>query len=270
MRSDERGEKSKTIAQAVNVSPQYWSQLAQGKGVLAADKLEILMDRLEFEPDEQVELRTLREIAKGRNPYSKYSALFSAQLMRLYGLEDGAHSIRSFENCVVPGLLQCEDYIRVLMKASVTISRPTEVEQRVQARLQRQRRLDEPSPLRLSVVIGEAVLANRVGGPDIHRQQLCHLRDLVDKYPETLDLRVIPFEEGTSIASLNSSTFHLLDFESARLPPVGWFESTVRGEITDDPDQVKTMEYLYEQVHKAAVGRDDTIKLIGQLASRIR
>lgn len=248
---------------------QYWSQLAQGKGVLAEDKLETLMDRLEFEPDERAELSSLRDIAKGRSPYSEYSALFSPSLMRLFGLEAGAQTIRSFENAVIPGLLQSEDYIRTLMKTTVSTGRPTEVEQRVQARLRRQQRLNGPDAVQLCAVIGQAALSYQVGGPEGHRNQLRYLLDLVDRHPDNLDLRVIPFEAGSSIAGLNTATFHLLDFESARLPTVGWVDFVAQGEIVENPTQVGELEYLYEQVHEIALDRDETIELIDKAASRL-
>ncbi|WP_306359987.1 helix-turn-helix transcriptional regulator [Nocardia sp. CC227C] len=267
-RADERGVKTGAIAKALDVSQQYWSALTRSRGTLSEDKLKILMNLLEFEPDEQAELLELRDVAKGRNPYAEYSALFNDQLMRYYGLEAGAQSIRSFESGVIPGLLQTEDYIRVLMKASVTTGRPTEVEQRVSARLRRQRRLDSSDPLELSVVMGQAALMYQVGGKDVQREQLRHVIALAERHPDTLDIRVIPYEAGGAIASLNSATFHLLDFKSARLPTVGWVESAAFGEIADDPKRVTALDYLYNQVQAIALDRKRSLELIDRVASQ--
>ncbi|MBB5914183.1 hypothetical protein BJY24_003050 [Nocardia transvalensis] len=267
-RADERGLKAGAIPKALDVSQQYWSKLTRGRGVrgtLSEDKLTTLLNLLEFDADEQAELLALRDVAKGRNPYAEYSALFSEQLMRFYGLEAGAQSIRSFENSVVSGLLQTEDYIRALMKAIVTTGRPTEVEQRVSARLQRQRLLDGPEPLQLSIVMGEAALMHQVGGPQVHRGQLRHLVELIERHPGTLDVRVIPYEAGAAIAGLNSATFHLLDFESGRLPTVGWVESAAYGEIIDTPKRVNDMDYLYKQVRSIALDQKESADLIGRL-----
>ncbi|MFX0576918.1 DUF5753 domain-containing protein [Nocardia nepalensis] len=270
MQAEERGVKAVAVARALDVSAQYWSQLTKGKGTLAEDKLNKLLDLLEFDRHDRAELLALRDVAKGRHPYAQYSALFTEPLLRLFGLEDGARSIRSFENAVIPGLLQTEDYVRVLMRASVTIGRQIEVEQRVQARLQRQRRLSEPDPLQLSVVMGQAALTYQVGSPEVHKAQLVHLLELSDKHPNTLDLRVIPFETGgTSIASLNAATFHLLDFESARLPTLGWIETALYGELAEDSAQVGALEYLYEQLHSVALSRSDSQQLIKRAASQI-
>ncbi|NNH71023.1 helix-turn-helix domain-containing protein [Nocardia uniformis] len=267
-RADERGVKTGVIAKALDVSQQYWSALTRGRGTLSEDKLKILMNLLEFDADEQTELLALRDIAKGRSPFAEYSALFNEHLMRFYGLEAGAQSIRSFENGVIPGLLQTEDYIRVLMKASVTTGRPTEVEQRVSARRRRQQRLDGPDPLELSVVMGEAALMYQVGSEEVQRQQLQHLIALAEEHTDTLDIRVIPYSAGGAIASLNSATFHLLDFQSARLPTVGWVESAAYGEIADDPKRVTALDYLYNQIQTIALNRKQSLDVIHRVASQ--
>ncbi|MFJ9365093.1 helix-turn-helix transcriptional regulator [Nocardia sp. NPDC101769] len=261
-RAEERGEKGHTLARAVDVTPQYWSKLVKGRGVLTEEKLTLLVKLLEFEPDEQSELLELREVAKGSHPFAEYSALFNEPLMRFYGLEAGAQNIRSFENIVIPGLLQTEEYIRVLMKSRVTTYRPTEVEQRVGARLRRQRRLEGPDPLELSVVMGQAALMYKVGDDDIRSRQLQHLISMAERHPDTLDIRVIPYEAGSAIASLNSATFHLLDFKSARLPMLGWAESASYFEVVDDPKRVTALDYLFTQIQSIALDRERSLELI--------
>ncbi|MEV6101602.1 helix-turn-helix transcriptional regulator [Nocardia sp. NPDC051981] len=267
-RADDRGVKTSTIAKALDVSQQYWSALTRGRGTLAEEKLKDLMGLLEFDVDERAELLALRDIAKGRHPFAEYSALFNEQLMRYYGLEAGAQSIRSFENIVIPGLLQIEDYTRVLMKARVTTGRPTEVEPRVGARLRRQRLLEGPDPLELSVVMGQAALMYKVGNDDIRSRQLQHLIEMAERHSGTLDIRVIPYEAGGAIASLNSATFHLLDFKSARLPTLGWIEAAAYFEIVDDPKRVTALEYLFEQIQSIALDHQRSLELMKEIAGQ--
>ncbi|WP_454194278.1 DUF5753 domain-containing protein [Nocardia sp. Marseille-Q1738] len=263
------GVKATTIQKALDISSAYWSQVANYRGVLTETKLEILLDLLEFEPDEKKELIALRKVAKGRGWWNEYSALFNDELARFFGLEDGAQSIRSVDNSVIPGLLQTEDYIRALVSSIVYTARPTEAQQRVRARLQRQRRLEEPDALQLSVVIGQAALMQEVGGPDVQRGQLRHLLELAEQYADTLDLRVIPFNARGSIANLNTATFQLLDFESARLPMLGWLETAIYGEVIEDPKKVEALDYLYNQVRTIALDRDESLSLIDRIARQL-
>ncbi|GAB3209647.1 DUF5753 domain-containing protein [Nocardia tengchongensis] len=267
-RADDQGLKTSTIVKALDVSQQYWSALNRGRGTLAEDKLKDLLSLLEFDAEEREELHALRDIAKGRHPFAEYSALFNEQLMRFYGLETGAQNIRSFESTLIPGLLQTEDYIRVLMKSRVTTYRPTEVEQRVSARLQRQRLLTAPDPVEFSVVIGQAALMYKVGDDDVRSRQLQHLISMAERYPGTIEIRIVPYEAGGAIASLNSATFHLLDFKSARLPMLGWAESAAYFEVVDDPKRVTALDYLFSQIQSHALDRERSIELIKQVASR--
>lgn len=265
---ERHGLKGGAIAKALGITPQYWSSVTVGKFLFPRELLEKTLDLLEFDDEDRRELVALRETAKERVPFAGYSALLSESLMRLYGLEAGAHAIRTFETSAVPGLLQTEDYARVLMR-STAATRPTEAEQRVRVRLERQRRLDPPDPLQLSVVIGQAVLMYQVGGPEVHKQQLLHIRDLAADRTNTIDLRVIPFEAGDSLAGLNAATFHLLDFESARLPTVGWLETAIYGELTEDARKVDALQYLYEQARAIALDVDDSLQLIDRIANQI-
>ncbi|MBF4999771.1 transcriptional regulator [Nocardia sp. BSTN01] len=266
--SKARGIAGNKIQKALGVSAAYWSQVTHFRGVLTEEKLHILLDLLEFEPDEQRELRELRQLAKQRGWWNEYSALFDDEQMRFYGLEDGAQRIRSVDSCVIPGLLQTEDYVRALVSSIVSTGRPIEAKQRVRARLQRQRLLDGDEPLELVVIVGQAALMQQVGGPDVQRRQLRHLMDQVEAHPENLDLRVIPFDADGSIASLNAATFHLLDFESPRLPMMGWLETAIYGELTDEPDDVDALDYVFNQLWRAVLDRDESLKLIDSLSNR--
>ncbi|MQY24337.1 helix-turn-helix domain-containing protein [Nocardia macrotermitis] len=265
--AERHGLKGGQMAKALGITPQYWSSLTGGKVLFTSELLEKTLDVLEFGPDDRHELLALRENAKGRAPFANYSALFDESFMRLYGLEQGAQAIRTFETSVVPGLLQTEDYIRAIMR-STAATRPAEAEQRVRARLERQRRLDPPAPLQLSAVISQAVLMSRVGGPQVHQKQLLHLRDIATDRSDTIDLRVIPFESGDSLAGLNTATFHLIDFPSARLPTVGWLETAIHGELTEDARKVDAMQYLYDQVRAIALSPEDSLQLIDRIAKQ--
>ncbi|NQE88686.1 DUF5753 domain-containing protein [Nocardia terpenica] len=265
----ERGIKPAEIQRGLGVGAAYWSQVTNYKGILTEDKLNRLIDLLEFEADERQELLDLRAVAKGRSLYAQFSALLDDELMRFYNLEAGASSIRSFENSVIPGLLQTENYMRTLIKARVVTARPTEAEPRVQIRLLRQRRLAGEDAPKLAVVVGEASLRYQVGDTNVHREQLEHLRTLIEQRPGHLDFRVIPFASGTAIASLNAATFHLLGFPSPRLPIIGWMETAIRGEVTEEPRDVDGLVYQFEQIHSSALDQSESLDVVNEIARQI-
>ncbi|MFI1460310.1 DUF5753 domain-containing protein [Nocardia carnea] len=262
-RAKELGVTSGVIQKTLGIGATYWSQVVNFKGVMTEAKLSARLDLLEVGADERAELLALRATAKDRGWWNQYSALYGEDTLRYYGLEHGASSIDSYEGSVIPGLLQTADYIRALTTSPVA-TKPAESEQRVRARLQRQERLTGNDPLRLTVVVGQAALMQQVGGPEIQRAQLRHVADMVERYPDTIDLRVIPFTAQGS-AAVNAATVHLLDFDSTRLPTVAWLESAVYAELIDDIRLIEQLKYQYARASASALDREASIELIQQI-----
>ncbi|MEU7765928.1 helix-turn-helix transcriptional regulator [Nocardia sp. NPDC049190] len=259
-----------SLTRALDVSAAYWSHIENERNLLPKAKLEQLLDILEIDPSEQRELLALRETAKGRGWWSRYSALFGDEILRYYGMEWGAESIRTYESVMMPGLLQGEEFIRALMLSSGATVPAIEVDQRVDARLLRQQRLSGDSPVALRAVIGEAALRQQIGGPGVLRRQLLHLADLSESHPANLDVRVIPFTVADSVPA--SSTYHLLDFASPRLPTLGWYESAVFGQIVVDGESrkdttVRDLGFVFERAWSVALSPAESSALIREAAA---
>jgi transcriptional regulator with XRE-family HTH domain len=83
-----------------------------------------------------------------------------------------AVSVHGYQERVVPGLLQTETYARALFSR---VARGGDIEDRVRARMSRQRRfLEADGPLYV-VVLDESCLRNVLGGPATMRNQFAHL-----------------------------------------------------------------------------------------------
>ncbi|MFQ6393709.1 Scr1 family TA system antitoxin-like transcriptional regulator [Nocardia sp. KC 131] len=268
----ELGIGASVITKALDVSPAYWSHIENERNLLPKDKLEQLLDILEIDDKERGELLFLRDSAKGRGWWTRYSTMFGDDVMRYYGLEWGAECIRTYESVLMPGLLQSEEFIRaVMVSASATVP-AIEVDQRVEARLQRQRRLDDDSPVRLIAVIGEAALVQQAGGPEVLQRQLIHMADVVESRADRIDLRVIPFTASHSLPT--GSTYHLLDFESPHLPTLAWHESAVFGQIIVDDvsrkeTKVRDLGFVHDRAQSLALNRADSLALIRACARRL-
>jgi transcriptional regulator with XRE-family HTH domain len=259
-RREEVGVEVKDITRELGFSRNYWSAVENERKVLSEESLKKLLDLLEFGPKESAEMLALRDIAKDRGWWSDYSGLFDGELRRLYGLEHGAHGLRGYENLLIPGLLQTADYARAVIHPYVTVPR-VQVEQRVQVRLRRQRRLDDEEPLHLTTIVSEAVLHQQIGGPDVLRGQLEHLIDLIERYPDNLQLYVVPFT-ATACSLFGAATVHLIDFENPRLPTVVWQETVTAWGVIDDPAQVNAISAAYDQALQQSLDLRDSKKLI--------
>jgi len=256
---EQRGFDSASFARQVGFTPANWSHVENGRRVLTCRTIVPVLDLLEVEDEERAELLDLLHAGKQRGWWSKSSALIGAELQRLYGMEHGAQSIRSYDSLIVPGLLQTESYARALISADVMI-RPVQVDQLVALRMRRQQRLRGSQRVELTAVIGEATLLQQTGGPQILRGQLEHLIALIDEH-DTLDVRVIPFSAPDG-AILGGSSFHLLDFASEQLPTFGWAESAVFGGPVEDPELVRDLGFAYLRALEQALSRADSAALI--------
>jgi len=95
-----------------------------------------------------------------------------------------------------------------------------EIEERVHVRLQRQERLTRKDGPRLWAVVDEAAIKRPIGGPEIMREQLEHLRE-VSTLPN-ITLQVMPFRFGMHAAE--GGAFTILRFPESDLSDVVYVE----------------------------------------------
>lgn len=116
---------------------------------------------------------------------------FPAWFAPVVPLEREATKIDGWELGTVPGLLQTGAYARALVRARRPGDPEDVVERTVQARVERQGILAKTKPPLLFYVISEAVLRQRIGGPDIMSGQL----DKIIKAAETpgIVIQILPY-----------------------------------------------------------------------------
>lgn len=267
-RREQLGVEVKTVTERLGFTRNYWSAIENDRKILADDKLKALLDLYEFDADEQRELLELRAMAKQRGWWAKYSGLFGDELLRLYGLEYGADSIRTYESLLIPGLLQTEAYARALIASDIANIRQVEVDQRVEVRMRRQERLTGEDPLQLTAVISEAALHQQVGGPQVLREQLLHLVSMIEARPSLVRVHIIPFAvSGGGV--LGASTFHLIDFASPRLPTVAWQESVTTQGMVDDETLVRDLSITHAQALNQCLSAQESLELLNKEAKQI-
>jgi hypothetical protein len=258
----ELGMDIKTITDLLKFTRNHWSAIEHDRKLLAVEKLHTLLDAYNVDDPERQELLDLRALAGQKGWWTRYSGLPSDDMLRFYGLEHGAISSRNYEGTVIPGLLQTEDYARAVIGADLRPG-PVAVNKLVELRMRRQQRLVGEDPLHLTVVLGEAALAQHVAAPATQRTQLAHLVAKTEEHPDNLELRVIPFT--TPPGSIQwSPSLQLLDFDSPRIPTFIWGESVVAAGGIDDDYQVQHLSMVYGQALERSLGREESVDLIQQ------
>ncbi|WP_031465398.1 Scr1 family TA system antitoxin-like transcriptional regulator [Sciscionella sediminilitoris] len=260
-RREELGVGVPSLTAKLGFSRNYWSAVENERKILAEDKLGMLAELFELDETERAELFALREVAKQRGWWADYSGVFSEQVLRLYGLEYGACGIRTYESLLIPGLLQTPEYARALMSPEIPTIRQVEVDQRIAARRQRQLRVTGSDPVSLTAVVSEAALMQQTGGKRVLREQLTHLARMIETHPDVLELRIIPFT-ATGCGAFGASTFHLLDFASARLPTLAWQETVTAVGIIDDEAQVRDLSLTYAEAVARTLSTRESFDLV--------
>ncbi|BCB85888.1 hypothetical protein Psuf_032010 [Phytohabitans suffuscus] len=164
--------------------------------------------------DECEELVQIAREARQKGWWHAYSTVLTGAYV---GLEQAAEAVRAYEQQVMPGLLQTEEYAKAMIRAARPDITTDEVERRVRVRLNRQSLLTQDDPIDLWVVLDEAVLSRPIGGDAVMCAQLERLIEAAEL--PNVTLQVLPFEVGAHAGM--DGTFTILTFSEPSDP--GWF-----------------------------------------------
>ncbi|WP_052422396.1 helix-turn-helix domain-containing protein [Nonomuraea candida] len=146
--------------------------------------------------------------------------------------EERAHTIRTWQPLVVPGLLQTAGYARAVLGAWPHATDEW-VEEGVEARLKRQAVFDRGEPPVYRALIDECVLLRPVGGNGVMRDQLRHLLRMAER--PNISIQVVPLDVGATVGVLGAFSLAQGDgmsdhvyLEAAAQPKVSVHQETVR------------------------------------------
>src|ERR1022692_1652474 len=163
------------VASRLGWSAAKVSRVETARTAVAPADLQLLLDLYGISGQHRERLIELGRTARQRGWWDAYADMLGPEYATLIALESEAESAGWYAAQIVPGLLQTEEYAREIIRSTLLISPPGEIERRVQVRMSRQRVLTRDDPLRLSVVLDEAALLRQVGGAEVMRGQLRHL-----------------------------------------------------------------------------------------------
>ncbi len=174
-------------------------------------------------------------------------------------LESQATKLNAYSSQVVKGLLQTEGYARAVFEMWRPILDAETVEQRVAARMDRQKIFSkQPAPL-MSFVIDEVVLRRPVGGRAVMRGQLEQL--LLLGRDRNIEIQVMPTtcEEHAGLAG----AFTLLQIGERRR--IAYMEVQGESALRSDPKKVGVLESTYGTLRAQALTPRESLAFIEQL-----
>ncbi|MFL6054726.1 MAG: Scr1 family TA system antitoxin-like transcriptional regulator [Actinoallomurus sp.] len=162
--------------------------------------------------------------------------------------ERAATVLRSFEQTIISGFLQTEDYIRAL---------PVGDEAAVTARRERQEILSGDNPPMLRCVVDEMALYRQIGDAAVMRAQLEHL---VARVSPRVTIQVVP-------AAANPHRMGAFTIATVEGSEVAYVETAVRGIVTSNREGIAQLSERWESIRTFALSQHESIEFIKKVAA---
>ncbi|MEV0370682.1 helix-turn-helix transcriptional regulator [Streptomyces sp. NPDC050636] len=236
------------LGRRASVSEQTIASIEQGRRAL--------LPRMAEEFDRLLETGGALAVGVEKLPDRDKFPVWAEEFMQY---EREAISLCWFENGVIPGLLQTGDYARATFRSVIPDLTEEEVEQRVADRLERQQILHKSEPVHASFVISEAVLLSGLGGPEVMRGQISHLRTCAEL--PGVSIQVLPLKCKTH-AGLNGP-FVLLETPDHR--HLAYTEAQRSSTLISDPYEVSILTQKYGMLRMQALSAEKSMGLLDSL-----
>jgi transcriptional regulator with XRE-family HTH domain len=207
--------------------------------------------------------RADRDRRKAKGWWSQYPEL-RAQV-EYVALEDVATRVRTHQVTVVPGLFQTPDYARALHVGAGAWEDPDEIERYVEARIARQERLSDDSPIQVWAVISEGALHQEVGGREVMRAQLDHLLKLM-KLPN-VNMQVLPYRAGAHAGM--AGAFNIISFAESGAMDVVYLDTPSSSLWLESEQDTAHHAVIFDRIARQALAQTDSQSLIRRVMEEI-
>jgi len=255
-----RGQSGLSLTEAagrLGWQPSRLSRIETRQSGITTPDLRKLLNLYEVEdPGHRAHLAELARRVNERGWWQKYGGLIGSEYSDLIGLEAQARTIRTYQQELMPGLLQTADYARAVIRIGRPTSTAAEIDRHVEIRMERQEVLmrDDPPPPRFSVVLSEGALRRPVGGYDVMRQQLEYLTRPRDRANVTV--QVLPFDAGVHPSMVGP--FTVITFPDLDDLGVVNVENATGALFLEEPGELRVYEELWNTLQASALSADDS------------
>jgi transcriptional regulator with XRE-family HTH domain len=198
--------------------------------------------------DDRESLVQLARESRQKGWWHAWADSMQPHLATYLGLESDASEMRVYQTHRIPGLLQTEDYARAIFAAGRLSSSDPSEERQVALLTERQRQASSKPP-KVWAILDEGTLRREVGGPEVMRAQIEHLRDL-GTMPNFF-LQVIPFR-GSSYLPVDVP-FVVLSFPDRHDPDVACLRYPTGCLWIEDVSEVARYSALFHRLQAAAL-----------------
>jgi transcriptional regulator with XRE-family HTH domain len=253
-----RGKGLRELARMVRILPQLLSAWEKGQRVPGPEDIARLLGALQIDDATYERMMRLARRAKDDNWLDSNPSDLPPALSGIVEYERTATRITMWSLAVLPGILQSPDYARdVLSNAEIALD---QADTMLVARLNRQRILVKPDPVRLTAFIGEMAIREEIGSADIMSDQIDHLLE-VAALPN-VSLRIVPGNIGYHPGLIGPFVL----YEFADLPPIVHLENSHATAFLHETDVVGKYRKQARLIAGTALSDDATRTLLREAA----
>ena len=253
-----RGKGLRELARMVRILPQLLSAWEKGQRVASPEDVARLLGALQVDDATYDRMMRLARRAKDDNWLDSNPSDLPPALSGIVEYERTATRITNWDLAIVPGLLQTADYARaILSNSEIDLS---QADARLVARLNRQRILAKPDPVRLVALVGEMAIREAIDSAEVMSDQMDHLLAMMEL--PNISLRIVPTNIGYHPGLIGS----FILYEFADLPPIVHLENSHATAFLHEDDVVGSYRKQAKILAGKALSEDDTRGLLREVA----
>ena len=246
------------VAERLGCSTSKVSRIETGHTTASPGDVQSILDIYGVAPAVAAELVQIAREARQKGWWHPYSTVLTGAYV---GLETAARSIRAYEQQLIPGLLQTEEYAIALIRGARLDDTDREIGQRVRVRMTRQALLIQDDPIDLRVVLDEAVLSRPVGGDAVMRDQIKQLITIARR--PNVTIQILPFAAGGH-AGMDGS-FAILEFEEEGDADVVFIDNATGGLFLEKAEELRKYISIFDTVRATALPPEASFEMIETL-----
>ena len=254
------------VATALGWSESKLSRIETAHISITEDDLDRLLTIYGVRVEDRDRLRGLARSGRARAWWTPYRSSVPDPYDEFVALEAEAVWISEWENQVVPGLLQTDEYARAVIEVGADVGDEAVIHRRLALRMARQAVLTREPPPTLLMVLDEAVLHRRVGGAGVLRRQLAKLVDMGRR--PGIEIRILPFSAGAHAGQ--GESFMVLEFASGTRGPIVHSEGLIGGLFRVTAGEVEVYRDALADLRERSLSAEDSRTVIAEKEEALR
>lgn len=239
------------------------SKLENGQLGVKTDQLIKLLEFYDVHDDTKRNLIKVNSQPRKREYWEPYRDAVPDWFRRYVSLEAACSEIKMYQIETIPGLLQCEDYARSVLRAWEPEMGEQVLRNPVDLRMARQSVLTREDPVHYTAVLSEASLLKIVGDKYTMARQFAHLLE-VGALPN-VEIHVLPFDAPAH--PVIPSAFTLLSLPDSD-DSIVYLEDVIGATYPDSTADVGRYTLIFNRLRASAMDPDDSRALIAKVGKR--